>query len=190
MLRDGDDELRGESIVFDLAAQRVTVEGGTEVALTPSQGRSEPGTATGVLGDLAKDGPIKIRASHLEASEDDAGARRIRFQGSVEVAQEDLILRAREIEALYPPGADEPAMLIATGDVSVLQHGREVRCDRAVYDRIERRVDCRGTASLQREGDLVTGEAIEFDLAAEKLVVSGGTRLTLAPRQHAETATP
>lgn len=190
VLRDGDDELRGESIVFDLAAYRVTVEGGAEVSLTPSQDRTKPGSASSVLGDLAEDGPIKIRASHLEASEDDAGGRRIRFEGSVEVAQEDLILRAREIEAIYPPGADEPAKLIATGEVSVLQGGREVRCDQAVYDRIARRVDCRGAASLRREGDRVTGEVIAFDLEAEKLVVSGGTRLTLAPRPHAETATP
>ena len=43
-------------------------------------------------------------------------------------------------------------------------------------------MECLGQASLARGGDTVTGETIEFDLASERLVVSGGTRLTLAPR--------
>ena len=188
VLRDGDDELRGESIVFDLAGRRVTVEGGTQVAMTPTRSEREP--RSGPLGELAEGGPVRIRADQLEATEEADGARRIRFEGSVEVAQEDLVLYAREIEVLYPPGAREPETLVATGDVRVLQPGREARCDRAVYHAGQRRVECAGRASLRKDGDTVTGETIDFDLASERLVVSGGTRLTLAPRGSGEPATP
>lgn len=190
VLRDGQDELRGESIVFDLAEQRVTVEGGTQVAVAPRPEKQEEGGGSTPLGELSGQGPVEIRSSQLEAIEEESGARRIRFHGSVEVSQEDLILRAQEIEAFYPPGAREPERLVATGEVTVLQEGREARCDRAVYLRAERRVDCRGSASLRKGDDSVTGEAIAFDLEAEKLVVSGDTRLVLAPRDREEKATP
>jgi lipopolysaccharide transport protein LptA len=187
VLRDGDDELRGEAIVFDLARRRVTVEGGTRVAVTPEP---EEGGSGSLLGELSTSGPVSIRADQLEAIEEPGGARRIRFQGSVEVSQEDLVLHAREIEALYARGSREPETLVATGDVRIVQPGAEARCERAVYQAVRRRVECRGQASLRKDRDVVTGEAIEFDLASERLVVTGGTRLTLAPREPGETATP
>lgn len=187
VLRDGADELRGDSIVFDLARRRVTVEGGTRLAVTPEA--EEETRRSGPLGELAADGPVSIRADELEATEEAGGARRIRFRGSVEVSQEDLVLHAKEIEALYPPGAREPDTLVAEGGVRVVQPGREALCQRAVYHAKQRRVECVGEASLRKDRDTVTGEAIEFDLASERLVVSGGTRLTLAPRESGE-ATP
>jgi lipopolysaccharide export system protein LptA len=188
VLRDGEDELRGESIVFDLAGRRVTVEGGTQLAVTPEADERAEGSRP--LGELAGAGPVSIRADQLEGIEEASGARRIRFEGSVEVTQEDLVLHAREIEAVYPPGAREPETLVATGGVRVLQPGREARCERAVYHAGQRRVECSGQASLRKDRDTVTGEAIEFDLASERLVVSGGTRLTLAPREDGETVAP
>jgi lipopolysaccharide transport protein LptA len=195
VLRDGGDELRGDAIVFDLERRSIHVEGGSEVALTPGSGsRSRSDGAkrgrSGPLGDLPTEGPVRIRAAQLEAVEQDDGGRRIRFDGSVEVVQEDLVLRAREIEAIYPPGAREPERLVARGDVVVEQRGREARCDEAVYLRQERRVDCTGNASLREGEDQVSGREIAFDLAAEKLVVTGETRLVLAPRSREETATP
>jgi len=74
--------------------------------------------------------------------------------------------------------------------VVVVQQGREARCDEAVYLRAERRLECAGNASLRDGDDQVSGRAIAFDLAAEKLMVTGETRLVLAPRTREETATP
>lgn len=198
VLRDGSDELRGDAIVFDLADRSVTVEGGTEVALTPRAGASDGGKQDAseptLLGDLSSDGgPVKITAKHLEAQETDDGGRRIRFEGDVVVIQQDMTLRANRIDAVYPPDASEPDRLVASGEVVVNQQDREARCDEAVYRRVERRVDCRGNASMQEGEDRVTGRSIAFDLAAEKLVVTGDTRLVLAPRARddgEETATP
>lgn len=198
VLRDGEDEVRGEVIVFDLASRRVDVEGGTQVALAPRAdererrraGRRGEEAEGGLLGGLATDGPVRIEASELEAVEEEGGARRLHFDGSVTVAQEDLTLRAREIDAFYPPSAREPERLVARGDVVVLQEDREARCNEAVYRREARRVDCSGDASLRDGEDRVTGREISFDLEAEKLVITGDTRLVLAPRKREETATP
>ena len=185
-LRDGPDEIRGDSIVFDLAAQRVVVEGGARVALTPSEGSDQD---SGPLAGLGREGPVTIHADELRAWETPEG-RRLVFGGSVAVERDDLTLRASQIEAFYPPGAQEPERLVATGDVRVTQKGREARCDRAEYRRPERRLDCRGAAQLQHGGDRVTGEMIAFDMETERLVVSGGTRLVLAPREQAESSIP
>lgn len=199
VLRDGHDEVRGDAIVFDLARRSVRIDGGTEVAIASSGGAGAKDAPSGdgdspakdtILGDLADGGPVTIRAQQLEATEQASGARRIRFSGSVEVAEEDLTLRARQIEALYPPGAKEPEKLVADGDVAVLQRGREAHCDHAVYLRAERRIECSGAASLRKGDDSVTGSTISFDLAQRTLVVSGGTRLVLAPREAGEPSRP
>lgn len=199
VLRDGADEVRGDAIVFDLAKRSVHVDGGTEVAIASSgaaggkdapPGDGDSPAKDTILGDLADGGPVTIRAQQLEATQQASGARRIRFSGSVEVAEEDLTLRARQIEALYPPGAKEPEKLVADGDVAVLQRGREAHCDHAVYLRAERRIECSGSASLRKGDDSVTGRAISFDLARHKLVISGDTRLVLAPRGAGEPIRP
>ena len=185
-LRDGADELRGDAIVFDLRARRVKVEGGTRVEIRPPSGAASDSRIP--LEDLASGGPVQIRSDSLEVEETDAG-RLLTFGGSVEIAQEDLTLRAQRVEALYPRHADEPSLLSATGSVRIDQPGREARCDEAVYDRIARRVDCRGAAQLQKGQDHLTGDEITFDLADERLVVTGNTKLVLAPREP-ETARP
>lgn len=186
ILKDGVDEVRGESIVFDLAARRVTVRGGTQVAVTP---REDAGQSSGLLEGLDGEGPVTIRADELQAWETPEG-RHLTFGGEVDVEREDLTLRATHIEAFYPPGASEPERLVASGDVRVTQRDREALCDRAEYHRLERRLECRGSARLQQQDDHVVGDVIDFDLNAETLVVTGNTRLFLAPREPEAQAIP
>jgi lipopolysaccharide export system protein LptA len=71
----------------------------------------------------------------------------------------------------------------------VTQRDREARCEEAIYQREARRVDCEGSASLRAGSDQVFGDRIAFDLEAERLVISGDTRLVLAPREREESAT-
>lgn len=178
VLKAGGDELRGARIVFDLAERRVSVEGGTQVAVAP-RGQGGGRVPTGLEG-LAQDGAITIEANQLDVWETPEG-RRVVFDGSVRVAQEDLGLSARQIEALYPPGADQPTRVVARGDVVVTQGDREARCDEAEYRREERHLLCRGSAWLRRGDDRVQGEQIDFDLAEERVMVSGGATLQYAP---------
>ncbi len=182
-VRDGRDNISGERIVLDLANERVTVIGATRVALEPRSGSG--GGDDDRLARLLEDGPIRIQAQGLEASQSPSG-RRIAFSGSVEVAQEELALAADSIEALYPPGADEPDTIVAEGQVRVRQGERTAECVRAEYDRVGRRLDCVGPARLAQKGDWVTGDRIEIDLAREHLRVVGDTRLSLAPREAGE----
>jgi lipopolysaccharide export system protein LptA len=198
-LRDGEDRIRGERIIFDLAERRVSVEGDVRLSLQPraESPRAEadaPREAPELMGEdlavLASDAPLAIRADRLEAFEHD-GRRQIRFEGQVEVVRSDVVLRSQRLEALYPDGARQPDRLVATGEVALTQGEREARCNRAVYHRGTRRVECSGQAELKDGDDHVRGEMIAFDLDAETVVVTGGTRLFFRPDgETQETALP
>ncbi len=182
-LRDGDDRVAGDSIRFDLERRSVRVQGGTELWFEPPEAQSvEEGVkALPNLPWLRSELPARVRSAQLEASEDASG-RRIRFDGDVEVSQEGATLRAERLEALYPPGADQPERMVATGGVSLVEGARQARCESAEYLRLENRVRCHGGVAEQaghrREGDL-----IDFALGAETLALRGRTRLVLAPRE-------
>ena len=100
-IRDGRDRISGERIVLDLGKERVTVSGATRVALEPRSGGSSE-ASDDRLARALEDGPIRIDAQNLQASQTSTG-RRISFAGSVEIAQEELGLSADRIEARYPP---------------------------------------------------------------------------------------
>lgn len=190
-LHDGSDTVEGTAIEFDLASDRVFVRGGTRLSLGSSQGATAtPGAAPAVkeegeaggdsfgFGQLEGDAPIAVRSETLAAFEADE-VRQLLFEGGVEVTQGDLTIRSERLEAVYPRGERRPDRLVAIGDVALHQGGREVECERAVYHRLARRVDCIGTAVLREGGDEVEGELIEFDLAAKTVVVTGRTRLRM-----------
>jgi lipopolysaccharide export system protein LptA len=196
-LRDGEDRIRGERIAFDLAERRVSVEGDVRLTLQPrpepageDAAREVPESVGDDLAVLESDAPLAIRAERLDAFEDN-GHRKVHFEGNVEVIRSDVVLRAQHLEAIYPDGEPQPDRLVATGEVALTQGEREARCDRAVYHREARRVECLGRAELRDGDDRVRGEMIAFDLDAERVVVKGGTRLFFRPDEEPqETAVP
>lgn len=185
VLKDGADEVRGESIVFDLEARRAIVRGGTRVAVVPREGTSTRSELLAGLERLGGHGAVTIDADEIQAWDTPEG-RRVTFAGRVGVARDDVALEAAHIEAFYPPGASEPERLVASGEVRVTQGEREARCQRAEYRHGARQLECSGDARLRQADDRLSGDRIAFDLAAERLVVSGRSHLTLAPRERSE----
>ena len=181
-LFDADDRLAGRVINFDLARKSVRVEGGTEVEihreLTPED-LAQLGAGAEVAERVRGKGPLSIRADTLEASDPGTAERRIRFAGGVELRQGDIELRARELEAIYPPGATQPDRLIAREDVALREGEREAHCRQAEYQLRERRLACEGDAVLQEREDRLEGERIAFDFGAQKVDVTGRTRLSV-----------
>jgi lipopolysaccharide transport protein LptA len=188
-LRDGDDRVAGDSIRFDLGRRSVRVEGGTELWFEPPDAKSGEDGANALpeMPWLRSELPARVQAVQLEAS-DDAGGRHIVFDGDVEVSQQGATLRAQRLEAVYPPGARQPERMLATGGVSVVEGGRQARCESAEYLRLENRVRCYGGVAEQG-GDRLEGDQIDFTLGEETLSLRGRTRLVLAPREP-EGATP
>jgi lipopolysaccharide transport protein LptA len=181
-LFDGDDRLAGRVISFDLAKKTVHVERGTEVEIERElapEDLTEFGADPELVERVRGKGPLVILADTLEASDPGTSERRIRFAGGVELRQGDIELRARELEAIYPPGATQPDRLIAREDVALRQGDREAHCQYAEYQLQERRLACEGDAVLQERADRLEGERIAFDFGTQKVDVTGRTRLSV-----------
>jgi lipopolysaccharide export system protein LptA len=190
-LASGVDRLAGEIVQATVAWLG---EGGGGPAATPrvSAARSarEPREHKDYpfgIGGFQSDQPLSIRADELEASQS-GGARRLVFKKGVRVQQADLVLESARLEAFYPDKASQPDRLVATGGVHVVQGKREARCDQATYFRTDERLLCEGNAELRDGEDRVSGAQIEFDLAAERVLVKGGANVLFHPEP--ETPTP
>jgi lipopolysaccharide transport protein LptA len=179
-LWDADDRLAGGAISFDLARKSVRVIGGTDVQIQRELSEDDLATTDvdpKVLEHVRGKGPLAIRADTLEASDPRETERRIHFGGGVVLTQGDIELRARELEAIYPPRATQPDRLIAHDDVTLREGAREAHCEHAEYRLAERRLTCEGSAVLRDGDDHLEGERIAFDFGAQKVDANGHTRL-------------
>jgi lipopolysaccharide export system protein LptA len=181
-LSDDDDRVAGESIAFDLARRSVRVGGGSELWFDPPpESSAKDGGARFAMPWLREESPVRVRAAKLDASDGPEG-RRIRFEGDVEVEQKGGVLRAQQLEAIYPPGGKQPDRLLAQGEVSLIEGEREARCETAEFLRLENRVRCHGGVAVA-QGDRLEGDLIDFEIGEQKLAVRGRTRLVVAPRE-------
>jgi lipopolysaccharide export system protein LptA len=134
------------------------------------------------LGEFKSDAPIEIKADEAEIVAEGEG-RRLVFTGSVWVHQDTLTLRSDFLEAEYVEGESEPRQLVARGTVRVEQGNRSARCDEARYERTSQQITCRGHAELVQGCDIVRGELIVLDLAANKARVEGAASIVISPKQ-------
>lgn len=154
-------------------------------AATKAPGSGEPkgGVATRLgMAEFKSDAPIEIKADEAEIVADGEG-RRLVFTGSVWVRQDNLTLRSDFLEAEYVEGESEPRMLVARGTVRVEQDDRSARCDQAQYERASQQITCRGHAELVQGCDVVRGELIVLELAANKARVEGAASIVISPKQ-------
>jgi lipopolysaccharide export system protein LptA len=100
--------------------------------------------------------------------------------------QGDVVLRAGELGALYPPDATQPERLLATGDILLTEGLREARCERAEYTIEAQRILCEGDAVLRDGGDRLEGDHIAFDFRARLVDAVGRTKLSVMPRALTE----
>lgn len=133
------------------------------------------------------DKPLSIRSDELEAVED-GGQRRLLFTRNVNIEQGDLVVHSDRLEALYPPGGNQPDKLIANGHVRVSQRDKTMLCDAATYFQTEDRLVCTGNAELQQGSDRVRGREIEIFVKLNRVKVKGGAIVNVAP--DAKSASP
>ena len=134
------------------------------------------------VAEFKSDEPIEIKADEAEIVAEGDG-RRLVFSGGVWVHQDSLTLRSNYVEAEYVEGESEPRRLVATGAVRVEQGNRSARCDLAEYLRVSQKITCRGHAELVQGCDVVRGELIVLDLAANKARVEGAASIVISPKQ-------
>ena len=139
---------------------------------------------------VAEGEPIDISADELEAVRDPDGTERVIFRGNVRVVQGTLTVRAERLEAVYPKGGGgRPERIEATDSVQIRQEGAEALCRQAIFEERAGRIVCTddsGEATLKREGDVVRGDRIEFDLRKGVLRVRGRARVRIQPRRSSD----
>jgi lipopolysaccharide transport protein LptA len=177
-LASGLDRLAGE--IVDATVAWLQGEGPREPAASAPKPPRDPKDNPFGIGGFDSDQPLSIHADELEASQA-GGSRRLVFKKGVRVSQADLTLESARLEAFYPEKASQPERLVASGGVRVAQGTREARCDQATYYRSDERMLCEGNAVLRDGDDRVAGQVIEFDLAAERVVVKGGASVLFHP---------
>lgn len=129
---------------------------------------------------LASDEPITIQSDELEVIQQD-DARHIIFDRNVLVTQGDVTLRSEKLDAYYSAGASQPDRLVATGRVRVSQGDRTGRCERAVYRRADQTLVCSGRAEVVQGCERLRGSKIEFDLARDRVRVTGAASVLIQP---------
>jgi len=146
--------------------------------------RSEEVREGGLLAGAARrDLPISIESEELEAFTVE-GQKKFLFRRNVRVVQGEMQLSTAELEAFYPKGSSEPDRLVARGDVVMVQEGKTLTCDEAVYLRSEDRLICSGRAVMESEGDRLSGDRIEFELEAEVVRAFGSVQIEVMPRSE------
>jgi lipopolysaccharide export system protein LptA len=154
-----------------------------EAAGAPSGADSEPSVS---MFPIQGDKPLSIKSDELEAIEVE-GRRKLIFKRGVNVEQDDLKVQADHLEALYPPGVNQPDRLVASGHVRVTQRDKTMLCDAATYYQSEDRLVCTGNAELRQGSDRVQGREIEIFVKQNRVKVKGGATVNVAPSQPAAT---
>ena len=119
------------------------------------------------------DEQVSIQSEELEIFPGDGGGRRVLFTGKVRVSRGSIKLDSDRLEALYPPGGQNPERLVATGRVRIraaAEDGGEARrlfCDRATYVQKEESLLCVGRSVLHSGTCQVHGDEIEILFAAD-----------------------
>lgn len=148
-----------------------------EAATAPPGASTEPSVS---MFPIQGDKPLSIKSDELEAIEE-GGRRRLVFTRSVNVEQDDLKVHADRLEALYPPGVNQPDRLVANGNVRVTQRDKTMLCDAATFYQSEDRLVCTGNAELRQGSDRVQGREIEIFVKQNRVKVKGGATVNVAP---------
>jgi lipopolysaccharide export system protein LptA len=161
------------------------------VAAAPDLAQAPPGDGEAPFGFRAwdSDEPLSIESGELEAVQKD-GRRQLIFTKNVRVLQGELRITAARLEAIYPEKSSQPDRLVASGDVTLAQGDQNARCDRALYDRLNERLTCRGHARFEDGDNRLSGDVIEIDLRNEKVSVKGGASVLIQPEELEDTDEP
>lgn len=120
------------------------------------------------------DQPIHIRADSAEV---DQQAEQVVYRGSVQVNQGTLLVTADQMTIEYEE--QKVVRIIATGAPAHYRQQLEtddalVKADAStiVYHTKDERIDLSGNASLEQQGNTLTGDLIQYDIVAGKVDAS------------------
>lgn len=178
----GDDLLLADQLRGDDAEGRVTATGNVRTLFVPEEG-SEPGLET----------PLEVEAEELVYLRRE---RLLHYTGGVEAQQEGRTVTCREMEVELAEGGGV-ARVVSLGDVRVVepQEGRTLEGRRAVYRPDARTIVVEAAEGAKvtlrdREGNVLEGPRMEYDLETGQVRVTGRAGEAEAPAPAAPAASP
>ncbi len=114
--------------------------------------------------------PVKIDADALFFEQD---KKEVRFTGQVKVTHQGMYLTAQELIASYENQADDIQEVYAIGDVKVVKGNDVVKGDKATYNINNQILLLEGNVDYKRDGTLLKGEKLEFNIATGKAQLMG-----------------
>lgn len=104
------------------------------------------------------------------------------FESHVIVVDPRMRIESDELKIIFSK-TNSVKSITASGNVRLRSEDKTATCTRAVYLAETEEVVLTGNARLNRGRDTITGEIIKFFLDEDRVVVEGGTQLTVFPDQ-------
>jgi lipopolysaccharide export system protein LptA len=154
--------------------------------------------ASGGLGTHDSSQPIEIVADKLTVEQ---SAGRAIFLGNVLAEQGEMVLRSDQLIVYYQT-SDEAATstqsirrIEVEGNVTITSTAETAVGDRGFYDVVGERIELSGSVVLTREGNVISGDLLEIDVAQQVATMTAtgsqpsGTRVRalFQPSQEADT---
>jgi len=143
--------------------------------------KAQPG---GGFGLTASRGPIDIASDSVEA---DQKQNTITFKGNVIAKQEDTTLFANTMVVYYDPETKKLKVIVATGNVKIVQLERRATGQKATFHQDENKVILDGGAVVREGDNVVRGERVIYFVNEDRSVVEGGkgsrVSTTITPSQ-------
>lgn len=114
--------------------------------------------------------PVQIDADGVFFEQD---KKEVRFSGDVSVSHKDLVLKAEELVAAYTEQVDDIERVVAKGGVAVSKGDERVTGDSATYHINKQILLLEGNVSYLRDGSLLKGEKLEYNVATGKAQLMG-----------------
>ena len=136
------------------------------------------------------DKPIDFTADRLDVRRDDHVAA---FIGHVEVVQGDLTLNADEVKVVYRETPDDKkaggfagavSRIDAQGHVRLASPKESATGDWGVYDVDKRIITLGGAVVLKRDGNVIRGQRLEFNLDTGRSRIDGAPGAATPDRVH------
>ncbi len=136
--------------------------------------------------------PIDIDSDGVEGNQKE---NTVTFKGNVIARQENITLYANKLVIFYDGNTRKMKLIVATGNVKVIQLNRRATSQKATFEQDENKVVFDGDAVVREGENVIRGERITYYVDEERSVVEpekGGrvkTRFTPSQKEEGEERT-
>lgn len=137
--------------------------------------------------------PIDIVSDTVEGNQKE---NTVTFKGNVVAKQEDITLYANTLVIFYDGNTKKLKVVVATGNVKVVQLNRRATSQKATFEQDENKVVFDGDAVVREGDNVIRGEKVTYYVDEERSLVEPGkggrvnTRFTPPPKEEGEEKTP